>query len=786
MMKRIYGHDENGNRVSTRVLLERIYEELDKGEIDFEIFASGQHDLGGPFWNKHGKLLRFIIHNPGQRCGSMGMKDTYLEVHGSASADIGWLNSGATIVVKGDSGDTTGHCAAGGKIYIGGRAGARSGALMKHDPQNNPPYMWILKNTGSYPFEFMVGGVAVVCGVDCEGESVLGDRACAGMVGGVVYFRGDARGIAIDDVDVLNIDERDVEFLDSGLDDFLEKIGRLHLRAHLKNWVLWKKIVPKGYEEKHIREYCMTVAKFRKEKWVDGGIFSDVYFDDGNVVSLVNKDRYRLRVPEWENSKYMSPCQFQCPSLIPTQKRTQLLREGKLHEAVDLVLEYSPFPGSVCGMVCPNLCMNDCTRGNFDDSIDIKQFGIFSMGGEIPKIYKIKGKKVCVIGAGAGGLSAAWKLRREGYDVDVFEKEDKIGGKMFYAIPRERLPGVILNKELEMFEKVGIKITTKFNVTAKEFSELKMDYDAVIVAVGSHDSRVIPVPGHERILKGLDFLKSVNRKEPIKIGNKVVVIGAGNAGMDVAWEACEHGAKDVVCIDVQKPMAFDEEIKRVESRGVKIIWPAFIQEVTEYGVRLKDGAFIEADTVIISIGESPDLSFLKKESVTEKKMIACDDEFRVNGEENVFGVGDTVVPGLLTDAIGSGYQVALSVDAFLLGKKYEKLKKVQIDKEKIQTEYYRHYRKRVAMQKEFNPEIESKTCLSCGRCRDCGMCKEACPTGAIVRKNVGDGEFEYVSDKHHCIGCGLCVGVCPCGIWHLYPNKSEILDEVGSRKQIGE
>ena len=71
---------------------------------------------------------------------------------------------------------------------------------------------------------------------------------------------------------------------------------------------------------------------------------------------------------------------------------------------------------------------------------------------------------------------------------------------------------------------------------------------------------------------------------------------------------------------------------------------------------------------------------------------------------------------------------------------YEKLKKVQIDKEKIQTEYYRHYRKRVAMQKEFNPEIESKTCLSCGRCRDCGMCKEACPTGAIVRKNVGDGE----------------------------------------------
>ncbi|MGD0806606.1 MAG: hypothetical protein ABSA10_03955, partial [Anaerolineales bacterium] len=187
----------DNHRASTQELLQRIYAAMAQGETEFVIDASGQHDIGGPLWSRIGRELRFTVTNPGQRVGSMGMPGTEIVVNGSAPADVGWLNAGARIIVRGDGGDTTGHCAADGVIYIGGRAGTRTGSLMKHDPSYAPPQLWILKNTGSFSFEFMGGGIAVVCGYDCEGlPSVLGQRACIGMVGGTIYARGPVEGLA--------------------------------------------------------------------------------------------------------------------------------------------------------------------------------------------------------------------------------------------------------------------------------------------------------------------------------------------------------------------------------------------------------------------------------------------------------------------------------------------------------------------------------------------------------------------------------------------------------------
>ena len=183
----IKGHD----RMSTQDLLLAIEAAVRSGETEFNIHASGQHDIGGPLWNADGKKLVFHVTNAGQRVGSMCLPNTEIFVEDSTSADVGWLNAGGMITVRGDAGDTAGHCSAGGKIFIGGRAGTRSGSLMKHDPLYEEPELWILKNTGSFSFEFMGGGRAVVCGYDCEEfASVLGERACVGMVGGVVYVRG--------------------------------------------------------------------------------------------------------------------------------------------------------------------------------------------------------------------------------------------------------------------------------------------------------------------------------------------------------------------------------------------------------------------------------------------------------------------------------------------------------------------------------------------------------------------------------------------------------------------
>ena len=224
--KKIINTIENDKRTSTQNLMQEIWSAIEEGATDFEIDACGQHNIGGSVWSKNGEDLNFHVTNPGQRVGAMGASGTNIYVEGSAPADTGWLNSGAKIVVNGDSGDTTGHCAASGKIYIGGNVGTRSGALMKKDPKFVAPELWVLGSTGSFSFEFMGGGIAVVCGLNCENmSSVLGDRACVGMVGGIIYVRGNIKNLS-DDVYLLDLDENDREFLRTGLKIFLSEIHK--------------------------------------------------------------------------------------------------------------------------------------------------------------------------------------------------------------------------------------------------------------------------------------------------------------------------------------------------------------------------------------------------------------------------------------------------------------------------------------------------------------------------------------------------------------------------------
>ena len=203
----------------------------------------------------------------------MCLPGTEIIVEGPASADVGWLNAGGTIAVRGDGGDTTAHCAASGKIYVGGRAGTRSGSLMKHDPLYSPPEFWVLKSCGSFSFEFMSGGIGVICGIDClPGESVMGDRSCAGMVGGTLYVRGALSGVSKKDVKILSLAAEDVAYLDSGLDEFLTYINRQELRGQLSQWSEWTKIVPLSYDERP-KKANTDIRSFRTKEWVSGGIF---------------------------------------------------------------------------------------------------------------------------------------------------------------------------------------------------------------------------------------------------------------------------------------------------------------------------------------------------------------------------------------------------------------------------------------------------------------------------------------------------------------------------------
>ena len=753
-------------RMSTQDLLMTISAAVSSGETEFEIAASGQHDIGGPLWNPEGKKLRFVVSNPGQRLGCMGLDNTEITVQGSVPADAGWLNSGARIVIKGDAGDTAGHCAASGTIYIGGRAGTRSGSLMKHDPLYPEPELWILRNTGSFPCEFMGGGKMVVCGWDCaEFPSVLGERACTGMVGGTLYFRGEPGSYSASDVDMRDLDDEDREFLRRGLKSFLSSLGREELESSLDKWQDWRKLVPHpGQPAAAVRK---SIREFHEDSWIKGGIFSDVVSDDLSVSTLVARGAQRLRVPCWDNAACAAPCEYACPSGIPTHRRFGLLRQGRTEEALRLVLRYSPFPGSVCGSVCPNPCMDACTRGlRVDMPLRIGALGSLSARLPAPAAQEKTGKKAAVIGSGASGLSAAWQLALMGHEVTVYEADEVIGGKIEQVIPRARLDHDVLKAEIGRIASLGVRFVTSCRVDRKKFDALRAENDAVIVAVGGTKARIFDWPGKERIVPGIEFLKAVNRGAHPKVGRRVIVIGCGNAGMDAAAGAYAEGAEQVICIDVQRPAAFDHEIAHIESLGGRLIWPVQTKEITEEGIVASDGRLIPGDMVIITIGDEPEIGFLPPEVKTFRKswLIPESDRSILPG---VFAAGDVIKPGLLTAAIGSGREAAMAADAWMRGIPCAIPAKRTAAGKSLHLEYFSR------MHEKALPAAcdDWQRCISCGSCRDCGMCLDSCPEQAISRIETDDDTgYAYVSAPERCIGCGVCAGVCPCGVWTLRDN----------------
>jgi NADPH-dependent glutamate synthase beta subunit-like oxidoreductase len=489
---------------------------------------------------------------------------------------------------------------------------------------------------------------------------------------------------------------------------------------------------------------------------------------DRSVLPYITTGEERRWMPVWKNDKYLPPCAYACPSRIPSHRRASLIRQGRTAEALALVLQYSPLPATVCGTVCPNLCMTDCTRGRVDQPLNIKEYGAAALNLKAPKKAKSTGHSIAVIGGGPGGLSAAWQLGLKGHTVDLFEAGDKIGGKLEMCIPRERLPKKILDKELARFAEIGVNVHVKTAVDKKRFEKIYKSHDVVVIAVGAHEGRVIPFPGHEDVVKGIDFLKEVNFGKPKNLkGKKVVVIGAGNVGMDIACQAYDIGAESVIAVDIQKPASFGKEQELAKSKGTQIMFP---KATERYDAKAKkifftDGTSLDADMVIISIGEKPVLDFLPAEIHTDRGYIVVNDLGQTS-DLKVFAIGDATKPGLVTHAIGQGKVAADVVNAQLMNTDYVAEERRVIPYEKIKTEYYEVCR----LVGKFSAKKEADRCMSCGSCRDCGMCEQSCYYGAITRRTLPNKSYEYVVDESKCIGCGFCAGICPCGVWDMVEN----------------
>ncbi len=283
------------------------------------------------------------------------------------------------------------------------------------------------------------------------------------------------------------------------------------------------------------------------------------------------------------------------------------------------------------------------------------------------------------------------------------------------------------------------------------------------IATGARKPRKIPVPGHERAVAALDFLRE-SKLDRAKVGKNVVIIGAGNVGCDAAAEAARLGAESITLIDIQKPASSGVERKHAEAAGAKFLWPRFTKAITETAVELTNGEILPADTVIMSVGDQPDLSFLPEEIKTERGFIAVDERFQ-SSDPKVYAIGDAVRLGLLTEAIGSGRVAAREIDNLLRGREdtYDQLP--AIDTERVQLEYYDPRLPAFTMPRPAPPAAPPAAPAATAASARPSARRMRSPGGRWKAK-----EYEYVVDADRCIGCGFCAGACPCGIWRLTEN----------------
>ncbi len=766
---------ENGKRVESRILEERIQEALNQGHRNIEVRAYGQHGIGGRLWKAGEEKVKVKITGaPGQRLGSMGFPNTFIEVMGPASDDVGWLNAGAHIVVHGHATNGIGNAMAQGKIYVAGDIGARGMTMTKHNPRFDPPELWVLGGVGDSLAEFMAGGVVVVCGYNpLHPDNILGHRPCVGMVGGKIFFRGPHKGFSTEDARLRHIDREEWAWLKKNMKSFLKAIHRPELYDDLtKDKAEWQVLVALKPHERVAKRVSMQW--FRVDVWDKelgaGGLIGDITDIDRSPIPVITTGKLRRYVPVWENGQHVSPCQAECPSGIPVQKRWDLIRRGQYQKALDIVLEYSPFPATVCGYLCPQPCMQRCTRRQQGlANPDVSLLGKQSIDANPPEPGKPSGIRVAIIGGGPAGISAAWQLWLKGHEPVIFETAKEPGGKITSVIPSERIPEEVIKDELKRIKERITHVSLDTPVDKEKFDQLRREFDFVIIATGAQKPRMLNVPGVERAMAALDFL-ALSKKNRAKVGKSVVIIGAGNVGCDVASEAARLGATDITLIDVQEPASFGEERKNAETKGAKFLWPRFTEAITDKGVKLATGEALRADTVIVSIGDQPVLDFITEDIESSRGFIKVDKNYRTS-DPRVFAIGDTVKLGLLTDAIGAGRNAALAIDSQLKGKEQTFDIIPPIDTKRVKLEYYDP---RVTSFCDINENANA--CASCGLCRDCGMCETICPENAITRVDLGDGEYEYVSDDDKCIGCGFCAYACPCGIWNLVENKP--LDEM--------
>lgn len=503
------------------------------------------------------------------------------------------------------------------------------------------------------------------------------------------------------------------------------------------------------------------------------------------------------------SADHLPPCNQACPAGENIQAWLYHAEEGAYEQAWQQLMQDNPMP-AIHGRVCYHPCESACNRGQLDEAVSIHAVERFLGDQAIKHGWRVMcapstGKNVLVVGAGPGGLSAAYHLARMGHQVIIHEAGPQVGGMMRYGIPAYRLPREIVDAEVGRLEAMGVTIRLNTRVEDLAGTIQEGRFHATFLAVGAHLARRIDIPGFDakRLLDAATFLRSMAGASPIKLGRRVAVYGGGNTAIDVARSAERLGAEPVIIYrrDEAHAPSFKEEVAEAREEGVQFHWLRSIakaadtrltlevMELDEQGKPKPTGRFetIEAEMVVLALGQKSDTGFLRNLPgirLSDDGTIDVDKRM-MTGQPGLFAGGD-MVPGeqSVSMATGHGKLAARHIDAYLRGIQYVKPPAHALATfDRLNTWYYTDAERsqqpilalarRRATFKEMvggldadTALLEARRCLSCGNCFNCDNCYAVCPDNAVIKLGPGN---RYAINYDYCKGCGLCAEECPCG-----------------------
>lgn len=529
------------------------------------------------------------------------------------------------------------------------------------------------------------------------------------------------------------------------------------------------------------------------------------------TTEAIKTGTWRASLPHYVNTP--SPCHQACPVNGDIAEWIGLARERDFRGAWEVLVRHNPFP-AIAGRICHHPCETACNRGAYDEALAIckleRMVGDIALqqGWAFKRPDVELAQHVAVVGGGPSGLSAAYQLRRRGWQVTIYEAQPRLGGLMRYGIPSYRLERKVLNAEIERIVELGVDVRRGYALDcAADYDRLRAGHDALYLAIGAGRAKRLPqLPESATwMMNGCDYLAQSTAGTLPLLGRRMVVIGGGSAAMDVARSARRAG-HDVTILALElaqeMPAQVGEVIEALEE-GITLVDGAMVTSVACAAdgtlaldcvrVRFEPGAVrgqfsvapiagsqfvLDADAVVPAIGQDPQLHALASRISNQGGLLTVDG-WQATAVDGVWAGGDVAsMARFVTEAVGMGKRAAIDIDRMLRGA--DAASEGDLDAPvalaSIATHYHEHQPRVLEARRPVDERLaggvevqlplhleealaEAGRCFSCGTCTECDNCFHYCPDLAI--KRVEGGGYAVLTD--YCKGCGICVKECPTG-----------------------